>query len=496
MAKEKKVRVRFAPSPTGHLHIGGARTALFNFLFVRGIGGTFILRIEDTDKERETKDAVNHIKDGLKWLKLDWDEGPDVGGDFGPYTQLERLDIYKKQAKKLVDEDKAYYCYCSPEELSERRKESMKRGLPPKYNQKCRRLSDDEKKAMDKEGKPVVIRFATPTTGETVFKDLIKGGVKFINKVLDDFVILKSNDIPTYNFAAVIDDHDMQISHVIRGDDHISNTPRQILLFKALGFDNIPLFAHLPMILGSDGSRLSKRHGATSVVDYEQQGYDPDALVNYLALLGWSSGTEQEIFSLKELVKKFSLERVGTSAAVFDPEKLEWMNGEYLRDEDVNTLTEGITHYIQVNTQVKSLAGSWYEKDPSYFKQAVQLLQERIKTYQDFIDQGKFFFEDLKDDDFDEKAWKKIMTKPQVVPVLEQLKERIPKMDEFTADALEKMMRELAEEMELGTGNVFHPLRVSISGKMVGPSLFHMAEVLGKDRVLDRINKALTRLSR
>jgi glutamyl-tRNA synthetase len=483
MTTAKHVRVRFAPSPTGHLHIGGARTALFNYLFARNEGGSFILRIEDTDRERNTVEAVHHIIDGMKWLGMDWDEGPEVGGDHGPYTQLERLDIYHQYAQTLLDKGSAYYCYCTPEELDEKRKLAMKRHLPPKYDRRCRSLSDGECKTFEGEGKRKVIRFATPDRGETSFTDLIKGRVGFKNGLLDDFVIMKSDGIPTYNFAAVVDDHLMNITHVIRGDDHISNTPRQILMFKALGLDDIPEFAHLPMILGSDGSRLSKRHGATSVIEYKSLGYLPEALDNYLALLGWAPGTEREIFSLEELVKEFSLGRVGSSAAIFNPEKLEWMNGEYIRATDLDVLTKEI---LDVDSgEAPFIKTAEFE----YLKSVVALEQERLKTLTEFPEMTKFFFEE--DVEYDQAAWDKIMTQEHVPGLLNGLKDKLGKLTALKAEDVEKMMRDLAAEMGIKTSLVFHPLRVAVSGRMVGPSLFHMVEVLGKDRVLKRITDTL-----
>jgi glutamyl-tRNA synthetase len=480
------VRVRFAPSPTGHLHIGGARTALFNFLFARHQGGTFILRIEDTDRERSTLEAVRHIIDGLKWLRLNWDEGPEVGGNYGPYFQLERLPIYLKFAQKLIESGKAYYCYCTPEELAERREQMLKKGIPPKYDGRCRFLSEEEEKKFINEGRSRVVRFATPDKGETVFKDLIKGKVEFVNSLLDDFVMLKSDGIPTYNFAAVVDDHLMKITHVIRGDDHISNTPRQILVYRALEFDDVPLFAHLPMILGPDGTRLSKRHGATAVVDYKEFGYLPEALVNYLALLGWAAGDTQEVFSLDELIEKFSLERVGKSSAIFSPEKLGWMNGEYIRKTDIEKLTNRAVPYLQKRGHVPERVN---EKQFEYVKKVVALEQERLKTLADIVELADFFFVDRVR--YEEGAVNKILKQDYVPDLLKKLKVKFNELSPFSAGNVEGAMRTLAEELGLKTSLVFHPLRVAVSGRMVGPGLFDMVEVLGRDRVLKRIDDAL-----
>ncbi len=492
MAEEvSRVRVRFAPSPTGHLHIGGARTALFNFLFARHQGGTFILRIEDTDRERSTLEAVRHIIDGLRWLHLDWEEGPEVGGDYGPYFQLERLPIYQKFAKELIERGRAYYCYCTPEELAERREEMLKKGIPPKYDGRCRFLSDGEREKFIEEGRSRVVRFTMPDKGETMFKDLIKGKVEFVNSLLDDFVMLKSEGIPTYNFAAVVDDHLMKITHVIRGDDHISNTPRQILVYKALEFDDIPLFAHLPMILGPDGARLSKRHGATSVVEYKELGYLPEALVNYLALLGWATTDTQEMFSLEELIQKFSLERVGKSSAIFSPEKLEWMNGEYIRKTEIETLANGAMPFLQKKGYLPEQVT---EEHLEYARKVVALEQERLKTLADIADLADFFFVDKVD--YDENAVKKMLEQEYVPDLMEKLKAKLAKLSPFGAENVERTMRALADELGLKTSLVFHPLRVAVSGRMMGPGLFDMVEVLGKDRVLKRIDDALQLLQK
>lgn len=491
MAKGQQVRVRFAPSPTGHLHIGGARTALFNFLFARKMGGTFILRIEDTDRERSTLEAVRHIIDGLSWLKLDWDEGPEVGGRYGPYFQLERLAIYQEYVQKLLEEGKAYWCYCTPEELGQRRELALKRGIPPKYDGRCRFLADEDKERFESESRPKVARFATPDKGKTVFKDIIKGKVEFVNSLLDDFVVLKSNGIPTYNFAAVVDDHLMKITHVIRGDDHISNTPRQILLDQAFGFKDIPFFAHLPMILGPDGTRLSKRHGATSVVEYKEAGYLPEALVNYLALLGWATTDTKEIFAFGELIDEFSLERVGRSSATFSPEKLEWMNGEYIRKSDLRELAKQVIPFLQE----KDLVPGEVRKDLSgYVERVVALEQERLKTLKDVTELADFFFVDKIE--FDEGAFNKILKQEQVPDLLKELRGKLEALASFTAPEIEKMMRKVAKEKGLKTSQVFHPLRVAASGRMIGPGLFEMVEVLGKERVLKRIDDALQLLQK
>ncbi|NLZ52622.1 MAG: glutamate--tRNA ligase, partial [Thermoanaerobacteraceae bacterium] len=327
----EKVRVRFAPSPTGSLHIGGARTALFNLLYARHNNGTFVLRIEDTDTERSTEESAAQIILSLKWLGLDWDEGPEKGGDFGPYFQSQRLELYKKEVERLLAEGKAYRCYCTPEELAQRREAALKAGRPPKYDGCCRNLTPEQIEKFEAEGRKYTIRLKMPQEGHTEVDDLIRGRVVFENSVLDDFIIVKSNGIPTYNFACVIDDNAMKITHIIRAEEHLSNTPKQIQVYLGLGYD-IPKFAHVPMILAPDRSKLSKRHGATSVEEFKDQGYLAESIINYLTLLGWSPEGTEEIFEMDKAVKEFTLERVNKTAAIYDVKKLTWINGHYMRE--------------------------------------------------------------------------------------------------------------------------------------------------------------------
>ncbi len=481
-------RVRFAPSPTGHLHIGGARTALFNYLFARHAGGSLVLRVEDTDQERSTSEAVRHIIDGLRWLKLDWDEGPETGGAHGPYFQTERLEIYDKYANRLLATGKAYRCFCTPAELAAKREAAQKAGQPPKYDKACRDLPADQS-ARRAEAEPCVVRFAMPETGEIVIDDIVKGEVKFQAGLLDDFVIMKSGGMPTYNFAAVVDDYLMEITHIIRGDDHISNTPRQILLYEALGFAPLPKFAHMSMTLGPDGARLSKRHGATSVMEYKEQGYLPDAVANYIALLGWSPGSTQEIFSHDELIAEFSLERVGRSPNIFDTEKLLWMNGEYIRKTPLAELAEMVKPYL---VEAGLIADDMSTVETAYAAAVVALEQERLKLLPDIVDATRFFFTD--DYSYDEAAWQKIMTQEHVPAYLTDLRDKLSALEPFTAETVEALLRAEAEERGIKAAQAFHPLRVSVSGRMQGPSLFHMVEVLGRDRVVARVKRAITKL--
>jgi nondiscriminating glutamyl-tRNA synthetase len=481
------VRVRFAPSPTGFLHIGSVRTALYNWLFARHNKGTFVLRIEDTDEVRSTKESVEAILEGMKWLGLDWDEGPGKDGNYGPYFQMERLDIYKKYADQLIKEGKAYYCYCTAEELAARREEAVKEKRPPKYDGRCRQLSEEQKKKYELEGRSKVVRFKTASSGKTKINDLIRGEIEFDNAVLDDFVLLKSNGTPIYNFANVIDDSLMKITHIIRGDDHISNTPRQVLLYEALGF-NLPEFAHGPMIHGADGSRLSKRHGATSVEQYKEEGYLPEALRNYLLLLGWSTTESQQIFTLSEMIEKFSLEGCGKSPAVFDLQKLLWMNGEYIRQTNLDRLVELAIPYLE--------KAGLINKDVHYqeLKNIIALEQQRIRLIAEIPQLVDFFLkEEVR---FDEKAVDKVLKKDYVPGMLKIIREKFSQIAEadFKTEKLETLTRQIAEELNIKTNQVFHPVRVSVSGRTVGPGLFEMLEVLGKETVLKRLEKVLNEM--
>jgi len=485
---EKKTRVRFAPSPTGYLHIGGARTAIYNWLFAKKTDGTFILRIEDTDEVRSTDESVNAIIESMKWLGLNWDEGVEIGGNYGPYFQMQRLQIYKEYSKKLLDTGNAYYCFCTPEELESMRKEQLLRKQPPKYNGKCRNLTEKKIKEKIESGLKPVIRFRMPQEGKVVFNDIIRGQLEFENILLDDFVILKASGVPTYNFACVVDDYLMKITHVIRGDDHISNTPRQINLYKALGLENeIPKFAHLSMILGQDKTRLSKRHGATSVLEYKKLGYLPEALFNYLVLLGWSTEDSQQIFdpkdNWKELIEKFSLERCSKAPAIFDPQKLIWMNAEYIRKTPVEKLI-----------QLSGLDIS-YEKNYNLMKKAVSLEHEKIKLLTDISRLTEFFFKE--EIEYQEKAIEKVFKKnPEKVKViLSEISEKFKNIPEFNSQTTEKICRDYASEKGLKTSEVFHPVRVAVSGRTEGPGLFEMLELLGKEKVIKRIQNAIKLVS-
>ncbi len=481
-----KTRVRFAPSPTGYLHIGGLRTALFNYLFAKKTGGTFILRIEDTDEERSTQESVKAIFEGLTWAGLKWDEGPFQDGTFKgehpPYFQAERADqgLYKKYIDYLLEKGLAYKCYCTPEELEEMRQQAAKEHRPPRYPGKCRNLTKEQQAELEAQGKKYVIRFKMPTEGETVFHDLIRGEVRFANKDLYDLVIQKTSGYPTYNFACVIDDHLMGMTHVIRGDDHISNTPAQIQIYKALGWEH-PIMAHLSMIHGPDGTKLSKRHGDTSVLEYKKQGFLPQALINYLALLGWSTSDSQQIFAKGELEQKFDISGCQKSPAVFDTVKLTWMNGDYIRQLSPKELYDAAKPFIDEAGIAKGI-------DEETLTKVILLEQEKYKTLKEIPGLIEFFFNPVK---YDEEAINKVFKTPTAKQAIELIYQSYKDAPGFDAATLETIARQKAKENGLKAGQVFHPLRVAVSGRTNGPTLFKMLEYLGKDLVLKRLQDAL-----
>jgi len=457
-----QVRTRFAPSPTGLLHLGGARTALFNWLLARGQGGVFILRIEDTDLERSTDESTRAILEAMAWLGMEPDEGP--------YFQSQRTERHLEYIHKLLDSGRAYWCHCQPEELEARREEAMRQGRKPKYDGRCRDLGLGPAPG-------AVVRFRGPLTGTTGWNDLIKGPLVYDHEELDDLVLLKSDGMPTYNLAVVADDIDMGITHVIRGDGHVNNTPRQILLYRALEAP-LPAFGHLPIVLGQDKSPLSKRHGATSVMAYKDLGYLPEALVNYLARLGWSHGDE-EIFSPEELIQKFDLAHVGKSAGVFDMDKLTWLNAHYIKEAAPKRLAELLVPFLA--------ALDLTAPDLDYLAEAVVALQPRSKTLAELAEKVAFYL--VEDVTLDPKAAKKFL-KADVAPVLKDLAEKLGSMETFTEPGLETMFNELAETHGLKLGKIAQPVRVALTGTSVSPGLFEVMSVLGKDRVLDRLRKA------
>jgi glutamyl-tRNA synthetase len=467
------VRVRFAPSPTGYLHIGGARTALFNWLFARHEGGRFILRIEDTDRSRSTEEYIVAIIDGLKWLGLDWDEGP--------YRQTERFGIYMRCIDQLMKEKKAYHCYCTPEELEQRRQEALAKGRTPKYDGRCRELKDAVP------GRVPVVRFNMPQEGRTLVRDLVKGDVVFDNSQLDDLIIMRSDGTPTYNFVVVVDDVDMRITHVIRGDDHLNNTPKQVHIYKALNYQS-PAFAHLPMILGSDKSRLSKRHGATSVLAYRDMGYLPDALMNYLVRLGWSYG-DQEVFTREELVSHFSFSNVGKSSAVFNPEKLLWLNSQYMmhaRPAELAALVMPFLIREGILTEAPELDMQWLSR-------AVMTLRERAKTLEDLARSLRYYI--AEEIEYNEKAKKKFLTR-ESLPGLRELKDCLASLPDFSSREIERVFRTIIERHDIKMAALAQPARVAVTGGAESPGIFEVLEIVGKEKTLRRLHRAIHMIDR
>ena len=456
------IRTRFAPSPTGFLHIGGARTALFNWLYARHNGGEFVLRIEDTDQQRSTDESTKAILDAMTWMGLSWDEGP--------HFQAQRVDMHREMVQKLISEGKAYYCTCTSEELEAKRKQALTCGKKPKYDGTCR-----DKNLGKSAGS--VVRFRGAQTGITIVEDLVKGNITFNNDELDDLIIERGDGYPTYNFAVVIDDALMNITHVIRGDDHVNNTPRQILLYQALGFA-VPKFAHVPMILGSDKARLSKRHGATSVMAYKEMGFLPEALVNYLVRLGWSHG-DQEIFSLAELIELFCLDAVGKSPAIFNPEKLLWLNAHYIKEAKPDRLQE----------EMKPL---WLEgagkAEPDFTRKVIADMQPRAKTLVELATMADFYF--AQSINYDNEAGRKFLL-PEVTQYLNDIIAVLPSSEGFSKEGMEVFLRDFTEKRNIKFKIIAQPLRVALTGKTVSPGIDEVMVTLGRQRVTKRIKDAV-----
>jgi glutamyl-tRNA synthetase len=482
---DQPVRVRFAPSPTGIPHIGNLRTALFDWLYARHTGGKFILRIEDTDRERLVPGAVEKIQESLRWLGLDWDEGPDVGGPYGPYVQSERLAHYHQVCERLLASGHAYKCFCTPERLAAMRAEQQARKEPTRYDRYCLHRAPAALAALEQAGTPYVIRFQMPDQGETVFEDLIHGRVAFENALQDDYVLLKSDGFPTYHLAHVVDDHLMLISHVIRGDEWISSTPKHIQLYQALGWEP-PIFVHLPIILGPDRAKLSKRHGAASVFEYRDEGFLPEAIVNFLALLGWSYDDKTELFSREELIRYFTLERIGKTAAIFNREKLEWMNGVYIRQLDLESLADRLLPFLERGLPPEIPRPI----DRAYLLRILPLIQERLKRLAEGPELTAFFFAERLTYPA-QLLIPKGLDAPATVRALQAARDLLAPLEPFTAEALEPPLRNLATTLGLKTGQLFGALRVAVTGTTVAPPLFQTMEVLGKSRCLERIEQAL-----
>jgi len=479
------VRVRFAPSPTGYLHVGGARTALFNWLFARRHGGTFVLRIEDTDTERSSWEMVAGIVEGLRWLGLDWDEGPDVGGPHGPYFQSQRLDQHRAVVNRLIAGGHAYPCYCSSETLQAKRQAAEAAGGGWMYDRTCRQLSPEDIARLDTAGTPRAIRLLIPD-GVTAFTDLVHGEIKFDNRNIEDFVVLRSDGQPTYHLSVVADDIDMAITHVVRGDDHISNTPKHVLLFQALGH-GVPAFAHVPLILGTDKKRLSKRHGATSVTEYTRMGYLPEAMMNFLALLGWSPGDDRELLNRDELIAAFALEGISGGNAVFNPEKLDWMNQQYIMRLATEELGSRLEPYLRD-------AGLWREEFAthrrSWYLGLVDLFKPRLTQLTNFAaEAGPFLTAEVATE---EGAARKYL-KPELAAPFRELRAAFDALDPFTTTATEQALRSIAERHTLKPAALIHATRVAVTGRAASPGLFEVLEILGRPVVVERMTAALGR---
>jgi glutamyl-tRNA synthetase len=459
-----KVRTRFAPSPTGDLHIGGARTALFNWLLARHYQGTFVLRIEDTDVARSTQESIQVILDAMTWLGMDWDEGP--------FYQSQRMSLYQEVAERLLKEGKAYRCYCTAEEVEAKREVAFKAGLKPKYDRTCLNRKPPYPE------KPFVIRFLSPDEGITVVEDLIQGRVEFDNGELDDLIILRSDGFPTYNFSVVVDDLTMDITHVIRGNDHLNNTPRQIQIYQALGYP-LPKFGHVSMILGPDKKKLSKRHGAQSVMEYKKMGYLPQAVVNYLVRLGWSHG-DQEEFTREELIDKFDLDAVGKSAAAMNPGKLDWLNAQYIKRTEPDDLVQRVRPFME--------AKGYSITDPNLLTKAVLSLRERVKTLAEMADLAEFYF--CQKIAYDEKAAEKFL-RAESAPILEQIIDRLPKESVIDKGTVHHLIQQMAETRGEPLVKIAQPLRVALTGKAVSPPIDEVIEALGKEEVIRRLRRAI-----
>ena len=490
----EKVRVRFAPSPTGYLHIGGARTALFNYLFARHNGGTFVLRIEDTDTERTIKDSAEKLMEAFRFLGLEWDEGPIVGGPKGPYFQSQRQHLYREYAEQLVRSGHAYKCYCTPEELAADRERALSEHRAPRYSGRCRNLTREQIAAFEAEGRKPAIRLKTPDAGTTVVHDLIHGDVAFQNDEIADFVIIKSDGFPTYNFACVIDDWQMELTHVIRADEHLSNTPKQMWVYEALGIP-MPKFAHVPMILAPDRSKLSKRHGAQTVEEFREKGYLPEAILNYIALLGWTPpDSTKEFMTLEEMIAEFDLSRVSSTPAIYDTKKLTWMNAQYLRKLSPDALLDW---YIRFAVRAGLGTTDELRGKAEWLKRVVLSLQERSQTIEELVESSRFYF-GLPEGDaaYDIAAVKKLFDKPGMAELLRKGASALASLDQWTVEAEEKAYRDLIEKEGLKGGDLIHPTRLALTGRTVGPSLFEIIDILGKEEVVARLERAASYIER
>jgi len=476
-------RVRFAPSPTGYLHVGGARTALFNWLYAHRLDGTFVLRIEDTDVERSSQDMVTGILDGMRWLGLSWDEGPETGGPHAPYFQSERLDRYRAAADRLLKDGHAYYCYCTPDRLREERERAEARGEAWQYDRACLDLSADQIRELGAAGAPKAIRFKVPPSG-AAFDDAVHGPIAFDGASIEDFVILRSDQYPTYHLSVVVDDSDMGITDVIRGDDHISNTPKHVLLFQALGA-SVPRFAHVPLILGADKKRLSKRHGATSVMEYQRQGYLAPAVVNFLALLGWSPGDDRELMTTQELIDSFALEGISGGNAVFNTEKLDWMNGQYIAKMPIEDLAAAVRPFFDEG----GLGVHPLVADPRAFHRLLELLRPRAKRLTEFVEQSRPLLTEVVV--YEQEAVNKHLTSPELAGHITALVDGLDAATPFDEAQIEAVVRGTATTRGIKAGALIHATRVAVTGRTQSPGLFEVLAWLGRDRVQARLSQLL-----
>ncbi len=474
------VRVRFAPSPTGFLHVGGGRTGLYNYLFARGNGGTFILRSDDTDRARSTEEFQQDILDSMRWLGLQWDEGFDVGGPIETYRQSERLSRYQEVARELVAAGKAYHSFATPEQLERFRNEARAEGRSPAYDG---RYEPDPAEAAERvaAGESATVRFAVPRPGETSFLDVVRDTVTFDHVQVDDFVILRSNGTPTYHLASTVDDVDFEITHVIRGEDLLSSTPKHILLTEAMGADRAT-YAHLSLLMGPDGKKLSKRHGHTAIKTYRDEGYLPEALVNYLALLGWSPGDDDTVISLDEMIARFELTTVSKNAAIFDTDKLQWMNGVYIRELPLEEFVAVVAPLVE-----EDLGRHLDDAEMTSLAELAALVQERTKLLTEVPDQVRFLFTDI---EYDERSWEKVMTKEGAAEAVSGALERLAIVEDWSVEAIEGALREILETLELSARKGLQPLRVAVSGSAVSPPLFESIAALGRERTLERLRSS------
>lgn len=484
-----RVRVRYAPSPTGFAHIGNIRTAMYDWLLMKRYGGSFILRIEDTDRARFVPGSLEEILESLRWLGMTWDEGPEVGGPYGPYFQSERLDLYSRFARQLVGQGDAYYCFCASERLAEMRRVQESQKQSTGYDRCCLNLAPGDVERNLRDGVPAVIRFKVPENGQTVFKDAIRGEITFENRLLDDFVILKSDGYPTYHFASIIDDHHMRITHVIRGEEWISSTPKHMLLYASMGWDP-PIWVHPPLILGADKSKLSKRHGAVRFLDYKEKGFLPEAMINFVTLLGWSSGDDQELFSVEEMTQRFDIEGIVNHPAVFDLAKLEWMNGVYMRAADIDRIVGLCLPYLKNAALIPESPST---QEMAYIRAVIGLVKEKMKALSEVVEHTDLFFVDMPE--YEEKGMNKWLRKEHVPALLRKMICHLEAPPELTIINVEEAVRLVGEEMGLSGGQVIHPVRMAVTGRTIGPGLFETIALLGRDRALFRLNRTLGEIS-